>query len=409
MSREIFIFGIGTVQVNAAEYTTQKAADLYKAYMQGLYGINIKTPAELSANPSLYDQLVNYVNGFKTIARDDPENLFAFTMAEPLSNILKSMKAAGIDVDNPNFNANIPVSEKIVRLQRWHDLGGFGIAEALQQAITIPNTRSIQAMIELDYVKTGNDVIFDSLTNLESALTNTKGILDTLATVQDISNQLTVANNNTAKFKFPPQTPSEVPPYIITIFGGTQQSHLNAITADLAAGDAQAKYNTFINRYKIYASAFFMQQFPTVTASTGYINQLLAAKNSLMSQLVALEALSPSNNRNVANTLAANIYKVALDISGAFAVPGRDQFTALKTWIMDAQNLLVSNPAYSTTTGQIQDKITQAIRAGESLNDTQKENVRRYMFLFEEFYKSANAVLSKINQLIEKMAQAIGR
>ena len=47
--------------------------------------------------------------------------------------------------------------------------------------------------------------------------------------------------------------------------------------------------------------------------------------------------------------------------------------------------------------------------AASNLNDEQKEDLRRLLFLFEEFYKSASALLAKITQLIEKIGQNIAR
>jgi hypothetical protein len=57
--------------------------------------------------------------------------------------------------------------------------------------------------------------------------------------------------------------------------------------------------------------------------------------------------------------------------------------------------------------GSIQDNITFAITAAQSLNDSQKEQVRRYMYVFEEYYKSASSLLAAISQLIQKIAQGI--
>ena len=45
----------------------------------------------------------------------------------------------------------------------------------------------------------------------------------------------------------------------------------------------------------------------------------------------------------------------------------------------------------------------------QALIDVQKEDVRNFLFVFEEFYKSASAILQRISQMIEKMAQNISR
>lgn len=53
--------------------------------------------------------------------------------------------------------------------------------------------------------------------------------------------------------------------------------------------------------------------------------------------------------------------------------------------------------------------LNTAVVAAQSLNDSQKEELRRRMFEFEEFYKSASSLISKITQIIEKLAQNISR
>lgn len=122
-----------------------------------------------------------------------------------------------------------------------------------------------------------------------------------------------------------------------------------------------------------------------------------------------LEKISPQNTRTVPNTLAFNLYNLVTDINNRFSnltvTTNNDtaKQTAITQWILDGRN------SGATTTGPVQDHITQAITSAQSLNDTQKEDVRRYMFLFEEFYKSASAVLTKISQLLEKVAQGISR
>jgi len=57
--------------------------------------------------------------------------------------------------------------------------------------------------------------------------------------------------------------------------------------------------------------------------------------------------------------------------------------------------------------GKFQQDITLAITAAQSLNNTQTEQVRAYMLNFEQFYKSASALLSAITQIIQNMAQNI--
>lgn len=72
----------------------------------------------------------------------------------------------------------------------------------------------------------------------------------------------------------------------------------------------------------------------------------------------------------------------------------------IKQWIEDAS---------AGADGDKQRHLSNAITSSESFNDTQREELRRVMFTFEEFYKSATSLLSRMTQLIEKMAGAIAR
>jgi len=81
--------------------------------------------------------------------------------------------------------------------------------------------------------------------------------------------------------------------------------------------------------------------------------------------------------------------------------------TGIRNWIMD--NYQSFTTAGGTNAGKIQQNLTTAITSAESTNDVQKERVRNYLFVFEEYYKSASSILTSLNQMISKMAQNINR
>lgn len=99
--------------------------------------------------------------------------------------------------------------------------------------------------------------------------------------------------------------------------------------------------------------------------------------------------------------------------------PGATFFTAITNVVVGVQTVgemgsQPVDPFYNSNylrdaskAGSIQDNITFAITAAQSLNDSQKEQVRRYMYVFEEYYKSASSLLTAISQIIQKIAQGI--
>lgn len=124
---------------------------------------------------------------------------------------------------------------------------------------------------------------------------------------------------------------------------------------------------------------------------------------------------SPNSLYSTLKKVVADMTKAGIDLlppMGAFAgldATGKnlaiDQITAFANkWVIDG--LGDKNSSFS---GKIQENLDTAIAAGESLNDQQKEETRRFLFLFEEFYKSASAILTKITELIQKMAQNINK
>ena len=58
----------------------------------------------------------------------------------------------------------------------------------------------------------------------------------------------------------------------------------------------------------------------------------------------------------------------------------------------------------STNEGTYQGDLNNAITASQALNDTERENLREVMFVYEEFYKSATGMLESLSQLIKKIA-----
>ncbi|MCB1213597.1 MAG: hypothetical protein KDK40_04785, partial [Chlamydiia bacterium] len=97
-----------------------------------------------------------------------------------------------------------------------------------------------------------------------------------------------------------------------------------------------------------------------------------------------------------------------LDASGQKIPVLSDAFEGLKKWLIDNRNAAFGDTG-ADQTGKFQENVTNALTAASNLNDTQKETFRRYMFVFEEYYKSASAILNAINQLLSKMAQNISR
>lgn len=219
---------------------------------------------------------------------------------------------------------------------------------------------SEQALIELIYVKVANEVLGSRMEELEKALTHAKNILSILTQLQNAKNQLHVTSRSVPAFD-------------------------------------ESNYETDASH--IFGSPIV----PSLIASfdysviTGYAADLDQALNDLLNDLPGgaggAEATALMNDSNSIYSLGK---KVITDI-------GSDP----EAWVMDKYN--EDNTQTAGQAGLFQNNLTLAITAGQSLNDSKKEEVRRFLYIFEEYYKSASSILNKITQILEGVARNISR
>lgn len=149
------------------------------------------------------------------------------------------------------------------------------------------------------------------------------------------------------------------------------------------------------------------------------VQSLVKYRNTISAQIAALHAENPpAPGKDVdSNSLEGRLQSILDDINRVFvtadskpitsATSLTDAYNGFKTWMLDQYDQ--PKGENSNSAGAFQQHITNAITAGQALNDTQKENVRQFLFIFEEFYKSASALLQAITQIIERIAQGVGR
>jgi hypothetical protein len=74
---------------------------------------------------------------------------------------------------------------------------------------------------------------------------------------------------------------------------------------------------------------------------------------------------------------------------------------------LDGNGLVNMNDVNEADRGFFQDNVSQSFISSQTLNDGQREKVREQMFVYEEYIKSASAMIAKLTQIIEKIAQGI--
>lgn len=178
--------------------------------------------------------------------------------------------------------------------------------------------------------------------------------------------------------------------------------------------------------YGKYASAYFGQPvIPALPSSIIYNeanfqtakNKLVTYRNNLVSAIATLTAQATSAQISNDNSLLNQLKTVLSDINQTFVTPSGkpiqldtgylDAFQGFRDWMMDNYDHYTDPSAPNA--GLYQQHITQAITAGSSTNDDQKQQVQRAIYLFQEFYKAASSILQALTQIITKFAQNISR
>lgn len=316
--------------------------------------------------------------------------LMTMTMAQDYDQVLRSLKAVGVDVDATG--TNVP-DLNLQQLQQWRDLAiqVSAIARTVQAAELegYGGGYHLQSLIEIAYVQAGNDIISQNMAALKSALAITQDVLANLAQMQNLHNQITTRSS---AFNFNYQNK----------YGADNPSAWSPIYQSAAS----AYYNTPVTPYIV----------SSLNLVSGYM-QLISIRNALSAQIKALSATTPESALNSSTSLYGTLKTVMNDLNTAFVdshgnpvlstTASSSAIAGFKKWMLD--NYSAFNSPNANQAGAYQQNITFAITAGENLNDTQKETVRNYLFIFEEYYKSASSALQAITQIIQKMAQNIAR
>lgn len=420
----------GTVYVELNDYTSPEVAATYYANMKVIEDFFNK-PETTPANTNIATDITEAANVQAAIANllDLAQNGLISNTTAGTSQVTNSVKfmtkqmASNLDLLIRSFQAvgaaNPESAITQSQLAKWKDLATTSPAiQDLMQAILFATAgnRSIQSIIELDYVATGNILINDQLSSLEEALNVTQNVLDSLANLQQLKNSLVM----------PPSQVYHAPTVIPGFTGdpaGVQESTLMALYR-------QGRLSTLTTPFIQGASNFFTQPlFPMVISQIlnpvtsvltpfgeAQFQKLLAIQRSLLAFVPILSSITNSATAANTNSLLGRIKSVLHDFSILFESGGiqaaalgtpAQQASAMRRYLLDN-----NDPRFAVTgatPNQGQNNLTFAVTSAQGLNDQQKQLVQQYLYIFQQFYQSASAVLQAINQMISKMAQNISR
>jgi len=271
---------------------------------------------------------------------------------------------------------------------------------AAQQALIIGNagtqSQSIQQAIAVDYIATGNQLIFNNMNSLNQAINQNQVILQFLNALQDLMNQ-----------KSPQQFALQ----------------FSAIS-NTSTGATDAQYDTFEQQS-------FNQQLGTIAAFTGNSASTVADANTLLQQAFAnvsslsdpdyIASLSNTSSANfqalsfVKNTLVNNISQLVMNLQATGTTSGSGLITALnqiKTDLTAATNIaswVQDFAVNNSSNGSYQQNLNNAVTAAQSFNQTQQANLQQAMFIYQQFFQSASGIMSQINQIISSAASNISK
>lgn len=301
-------------------------------------------------------------------------------MGRAVDELIKTLNAASVIPSGTNTD-----------MLNWISLSDVGVSTVMKLAAdAFDSTRSLQALIEFEYVKTGNDLIFEKLTGLREAIQINKEVLETLEKVQEFHNRLAPEE------RLPPTNPTAY------VEGGTDYDSVEAVISDYKTGAGGNNAEDFFDDplTPVYDNDPLTAGIQGLTASSQ--DDFIRIKQDLQDHISDLAALGQTGDGTLHErlTILLDTFPSGIDL-GNINDPNDNVITQ---WVIDNRG-----STDLATVGNTQRTITEAITSAENLNDEQKEELRRFLFVFEEFYKSASAMLNTINRIIEKMASSISR
>lgn len=337
-------------------------------------------------------------------------------MAEGLDKLLRAFRSAGWDpIDQPaaTSGAVTQAMRDAVAKLTGADAGLYGVVDVgttkglLSQAIGIAlqarviglaaesQSQSIQQVLMVDYVSRGNELLFNEMTKLRQAIDLNQTALQYLNSLQDLMNQ-----------KDPERFVLQLEHLNDIIIGSdasrdafdtyerlTYNETIDAL-AKFRTDGTLASYLTDPDVPVPGANAAFDALSPLLVQTAVYSkSRIMENLDYLIKQLAALSPTLPGAEEGLSLALT----KVKNDFD---ALPTSPLSNPIKLWVQDASK---------GEEGDYQRHLNDAITGSQSFNDSQREELRRVMFTFEEFYKSATALLSRLTQLLEKIATSISR
>ncbi|MBA3237899.1 MAG: hypothetical protein H0T62_06055 [Parachlamydiaceae bacterium] len=349
------------------------------------------------------------------------------------------------------------------------------------------SAHGLAGLVQLVYIRIGNEVMAQALNKLETALSATQSALVVLTDVQGLHNQIgvgiqsglpfnfTASNTQYTYIRYPTSYSTLTTRMGLTGGVGAITADGNGNTTFTYIGGSPAVFNDlpttilstnaavkttdtvyvtrnnrddYIRAYNILGSAFYGKPIdpyfaitlpgaltatpilattsaeflatpvPAVGATAAQIaaqlaahratvsgynefkTQLAVSKATISGLIKTLSGITPLTRAGEidATTLLAKLRIVYAELPSG-------SFTSVRAWVLDSYNVKGSSAVIKA--GGLQSHITNAITAAQSSNSAQNSAVRRYMFIFEQYYQSASSVMSALNQAMLSISRKL--
>ncbi len=338
-------------------------------------------------------------------------------MAQGLSQLISTLRAAGWDpVGDP---AGTTAATAIANVTGATTSTIYNIVNVLTKAISasaqanilgqaaLTDSMSIQQVLMVDYVSTGNQILFNQMQQLQTAVNINQQALSYLNSLQALMNQknpqqfimqlqdLNDVNVNTtnpqSKFdQFEQDTYNQALGTISNLAAQDNTAYA-AYFSQLAGVNNSANVGNVINSSSPIATDAFTSNLASAVQTIGQYS----VQTILNNLTYLIQQVGAAGGSSAAGGLVQSLTQVKNDFQG---LSNANPATAIQTWIQDTQS---SDP------GGFQQNLSNAVVSSQSFNDTERETLREVMFVYEEFYKSATGLLSSLDTLLKKMADAV--
>lgn len=190
-----------------AQQVETTSINVANTYQTDVTTINTLLQAGITtaAQQKQLETAINSLKNLLTNGINDPTYNQTFymtqTMANELEPLFQSLSLVNVNVTSPKIQFST-----LADATNWSDT--VNSSQILQPLITYATNgtslnSSFQSLIELDYVKTGNDLMSTQLGNLQTALSATQSALNQLGSLQDLHNEITISSLGSFSSFFP--------------------------------------------------------------------------------------------------------------------------------------------------------------------------------------------------------------